>query len=103
MKYFMIKYVFKDGSRDAWHGEMETFIAALDGDPALAGKISYRCHRIRGRDDYFHIAGAIDDDAIKALQGNATFRAYQEKTRAVSGGTLEVVPLDIVAETRFRA
>jgi hypothetical protein len=34
-----------------------------------------------------------------ALQERAFFKHYTEATRAVSGGTLEVLPLETVAET----
>ena len=47
MKHFLIKYRFKSGSKDEWHQEIARFIAALDNDPALKGKISYRCMKRR--------------------------------------------------------
>ena len=43
MKHFLIKYRFQNGSPEDWHREIKRFIAALDSDPACAGKISYRC------------------------------------------------------------
>jgi len=98
MKYFMIKYRFENGSREDWHREIAAFIAALDADPALKG-ISYRCMKRRDGDDYYHLAAAADDQAIKALQSSAFFAGYQDKTRQVAGGKLEVFPLDILGET----
>ena len=68
MKHFLIKYRLKNGSEERWHQDIVRFISALDNDPALRGKISYRCMKGRGGSDYYHIATAADDDAIRALQ-----------------------------------
>ena len=49
MKHFMIKYQFAHGTPEDWHREIGRFISALDNDPELRGKISYRC--VKNRDD----------------------------------------------------
>jgi hypothetical protein len=103
MKHFMIRYSFKDGSREEWHQSIARFIAALESDPAVRGKIAYRCMNVKNSADYYHLAAAADDGAIKALQANEFFRRYNEETKRISGGTVEVVPLEIIAETAFRA
>jgi hypothetical protein len=100
MKYSLIKYRFQNGSEEAWHRDIAEFIAALDGDPALQGKISYRCMKSRNGPEYFHLAAAADDQAVKMLQERAFFARYKEKTRLASGGSVEVLPLEIVAETK---
>lgn len=102
MKYFMIRYRRSQGSEADWHKHIADFIAQLDSDPAVKGKISYRCLKRRDGTDYFHIAGAVDEQAIKALQGSAFFPRYNEETRKAAGGEVEVIPLDTVAETMFR-
>ena len=99
MKYFMIKYRRTSGNEADWHQDIANFIAALNSDPAVKGKISYRCLKRKDGTDYFHIAGAADDQAVKALQSRDFFKHYTEKTRAISGGTVEVVPLEMIAET----
>jgi hypothetical protein len=101
MKHFLIRYQLKNGSPEEWHQEIARFIAALDNDPALAGKISYRCMKIR--DDgasYVHLAAAVDDDAIKILGERPFFAHYTEQSDLVSGGSVEVLPLEIIAETK---
>jgi stalled ribosome alternative rescue factor ArfA len=103
MKHFLIKYRFDGGSQQAWHQEIARFIAALDSDPALQGKISYRCMKSKEGSDYYHWAAAADDQAIKALQTSDFFRAYTEKTKLAAGGEVEVLPLEIIAETQYRA
>ena len=103
MKYFMIKYQRKKGTEDEWHRRIAEFISALDGDSGLKGKISYRCMKRRGGADYFHLAAVADDDTVKMLQSRDFFTRYTEQTKATGGGEVEVVPLEIVAETRQRS
>ena len=103
MKHFMIKYRFKSGSEADWHKDIAGFIAALDADPDLKGKITYRCTKVRGTSDYYHFAATADEQATKTLQSRAFFPAYTAKTKLVAGGEVEVLPLEIIAETKFRA
>ena len=102
MKYFMIKYRRTSGNEADWHQDIANFIAALNSDPAVKGRISYRCLKRKDGIDYFHIAGAADDQAVKALQQSAFFPRYNEQTRQIAGGEVEVIPLETVAETEFR-
>jgi hypothetical protein len=100
MKYNMIKYQFANGTPEDWHREVARFIAALDSDPDLKGKISYRVMKNRDDSSYFHLAAAADDQAVKTLQSREFFKAYQAKTRGVAaGGQVTVTPIDVIAET----
>src|SRR5260221_9988862 len=102
MKQFLIRYRLKDGLGEQWHQDIARFISDLDSDPAVAGKISYRCMKSRGGSDYYHLATAADDQAIKALQNQAFFSRYTELTKRAAEGEVEVSPLEIIAETRYR-
>jgi hypothetical protein len=99
MKYSMIKYQFTSGSTEDWHREIDRFIAALDNDPELKGKISYRCMKNRDDGGYTHLAAAADDAAIKTLQSRDFFQHYRDKTKQVAGGNVTVTPIDLIAET----
>ncbi len=99
MKQFLIRYRHQNGSKDDWHKEIAAFIAGIEGDPAIKGKVGYRCLKARDGQDYFHIATVRDDAGRLALQDRPWFKQYTERTRAISGGTVEVVPLEVVAET----
>ena len=103
MKTFLIKYQFKEGSPEEWHGHIGRFIAALDSDPDLKGRISYRCMKEKSGPGYYHLATPTTDEAATALQNKDFFRPYTEETRRVAGGLVEVVPLEVIAETSFRA
>jgi hypothetical protein len=108
MKHFLIKYRFKDGSEAGseanWREHIGRFIAAVEADATLNGRISYRCMKAdNGSGEYYHLAATTDDEASKALQSRDFFKAYTDETKRVSGGTLEVLPLAIIAETSARA
>src|SRR5450631_3291123 len=103
VKTFLIKYQFKDGSAESWHQHIARFIAALDAHPELRGKIWYRCMKERRGSGYYHLATAMDDAAIAALQRADFFRPYTDETKRVAGGEVEVVPLEVIAETAYRA
>jgi hypothetical protein len=103
MKHFLIKYRFTTGSPEDWRRNIERFIAAIEADPALKGRISYRCMKANNESgDYYHLAATADDEAAKALQARDFFKDYSGAMRRISGGSLEVVPLAIIAETGFR-
>jgi hypothetical protein len=96
----MIKYEFADGAAEDWHREVTRFIAALDADPELKGRISYRIMKNRDDAGYFHLASVADDAAVKTLQSRDFFKAYQAKTRAVAaGGNVTVTSVELIAQT----
>ena len=99
MKQFLIRYRLTNGTAEAWHQEIGKFISALDNDPDLRGRISYRVMKNRDGSDYYHVASPADDEAVKTLQQRPFFKAYTERTRAVAGGDVVVSPLETIAET----
>jgi len=102
MKHFLIRYRFTNGTEAEWHQAIAQFISALDDDPDLGGKISYRCMKIRDDSAYYHLAAAADDQAIKVLQQREYFKRYTEATKRVAGGDVVVSPLEIIAESAHR-
>jgi len=102
MNHFLITYRFANGSKDEWHQEIERFIAALETDPALSGKISYRSLKSKDGPTYYHLAAAEDEQASKALGERDFFKHYTDRSDVVSGGTVEVLPLELIAETKLR-
>jgi hypothetical protein len=103
MKHFMIRYQFANGTTQDWHLEIRRFISALNNDPDLKGKITYRCMKNRDDSSYYHLATAADDQAVKTLQQRDFFKHYTEKTRQVAGGEVVVTPIELIAETASTA
>ncbi len=99
MKHFLITYRLKDGMEDQRHQEIGAFIAALDADPALRGKITYRCLKRAGGPEYYHLAAAADEAAIQALQSREFFSRYTAQTERSAEGEVDVTPLEMIAET----
>ena len=99
MKHFLIKYRSRNGSTEDWHREIKRFIAALDSDPACAGKVSYRCMKAGDGSGYYHLAALADDTTSKLLQTREFFTQYKERTNHFAGGLVEILPLEVVAET----
>ena len=64
MKHFMIRYRFANGTTEDWHREIARFIAAIDNDPELKGRISYRCMKNRDDANYMHLAAAAGDKHV---------------------------------------
>jgi len=100
MQQFMIRYRRQNADAETWHRDVAQFIAAVDADPELRGRIGYRVMRLGGGDDYVHIATPADDQAVKTLQSRDFFKRYNERVRAVAAdGKVEVTKLDLVGET----
>ncbi len=102
MKRFLITYTFRldPASEAAWHRRVAEFIAAIDDDPELKGRVRYRCMKARDGNSYTHLAEAADDQAIQALQQRAFFKSYTEETKRVAGGEVTVSPVETLAETK---
>ena len=81
------------------HVELARPERSLDSDPELKGRIGYRCLKARDGTDYYHLATPKDDEAAKILQTRAFFADYTAKTRHASNNAVEVVPLEVIAET----
>ena len=58
--------------------------------------------KIREGSEYFHLAAAADEQAIKTLQQRDFFKRYTEKTKLAADGDVVVSPLEIIAETMHR-
>jgi quinol monooxygenase YgiN len=104
MKRFLIAYTYRldAGSRAAWHRVVADFIEQLDKDPGLDGRIRYRCLKAKEGESYFHLAEVADDQAFAVLRDRPYFKRYSEETKRVGGGSVDVTPLETIAETSAR-
>lgn len=99
MKRFLITFTRESGTESEWHQEVRRFVEALDRDPELAGRISYRSLKAGAASGYYHIATVADETAVRKLQERDYFKHYTEQTRRIAGGKVETRPLELVAET----
>jgi hypothetical protein len=90
----IIKYRHTTGTTEDWHREIASFITRLTASGAqgrsaiAAGAATARTTIISRCSTTRRIALARD-----------FFKHYTEATRLVSGGSVEVVPLEMIAET----
>lgn len=101
MKHVLIRYHFTQGSPQEWHKEVARFIAAIESDPQLNGKLSYRAMKTADG-DYVHLASVVDGSTADTLNGRDFFDRYAQKTNEAGGGRVDVTPVEIIAETKFR-
>lgn len=99
MKHFLISYSFSEGTEADWHQEIDRFIAALDSDPELKDRITYQVFKSLEGPEYYHLASPTDEEAAKILGERDFFKNYTQQNRLISGGTLEVTAIELVAET----
>ena len=102
MPQSIIAYTFKTGSEEEWRRRIAEMVGQMNADPDLKGRIAYQVLKERSGQRYWHIASAVDDAALKALQGKDYFRSYQAATREAAAGTHEVIGTETIAETTFR-
>ena len=101
MKRFLITYTRspESGTEADWHAHIAEFIAALEADPELKGRVLYRCMKTKDG-NYFHLAEAVDAAAPDVLNQRAFFKRYTEESKRVAAGTLKVTPLETIAESK---
>jgi hypothetical protein len=100
MKRFLITYTFSEGSELDWQATIARFIAAIDSNPLLAGKLSYSCMKSTKDASYYHLATVTSEDVVKTLGEQDFFKAYTEETERVGGGNVTVTPLEVIGETK---
>jgi hypothetical protein len=81
--YSLIEYRIKEPSK-TWESEVVPFIEAIDGDPSLRGRISYRCLKQQDGVSFCHFAAASDESAVEELKRKPFFKPYSERLRAVA-------------------
>ena len=101
MIYSLIEYRLKEPS-EAWEGEVLAFIHAIDREPSLRGRVSYRCLRHQDSVTYCHLAAAVDDSAVNDLKRMEFFKPYSERLRAVAQTGPDFTKLQLVGGTEVQ-
>ena len=101
MLYSFIRYTTQ-GPSEEWEREVNAFIAAIDGDPSLRGRISYRCFKEKDGVSFYHAAAAVDDAAVADLKEKPFFKPYSTKLRAVAKSGPEFTQMQLVGGTKIQ-
>ena len=101
MVYSLIRYTVK-APTDEWEREVLAFIQAIDREPSLCGRVSYRCFRQADGVSYCHVAAAVDDSAVDDLKQKPFFKPYSARLRAVAESGPDFTKLQAVGGTEIQ-
>ena len=94
----LIQYNY-DGDEGAWMAAVEEFTAAIDADPALAGKFSYRVNIAADGVGRVHVGRWDAEETVAHLQGQDFFKRFAAKIGEFAGGAPNATRLRLAAET----
>jgi hypothetical protein len=103
--YSLIEYRLKEHIKEhseAWEREILAFIHAIDRDPSLRERVSYRCLKQQDGVTYCHLAAAVDDSAVDDLKRKEFFKPYSERLRTVAQSGPDFTKLQVVGGTEVQ-
>ena len=82
----LIQYDY-DGDEGEWMAACEAFVSAIDADPRLKGKFSYRINKSADGVGRVHVGSWDTEETVKHLQSQDFFKAFAAKveTRTLQG------------------
>jgi hypothetical protein len=101
MIYSLIRYSINVPNED-WEHEVLAFVRAIDRDPSLRGRVSYRCLKEGDGVSFCHIAAAVNDAAVDDLKERPFFRPYSAKLRAIAKCEPEFTKMQVVGGTEIQ-
>ena len=94
----LIQYDY-DGDEGEWMAAVEGFVAAIDADPALRGKFSYRTNIAADGVGRVHVGRWDDEETLAHLQAQEFFKQFAAKVGEFAGGAPNATRLRLAAET----
>ncbi len=94
----LIQYDY-DGDEAAWLSAAEDFVAAIDNDPVLRGKFSYRVNIAADGVGRAHVGRWDSDETLAHLQSQDFFKTFAAKVGEFAGGAQNATRLRLAAET----
>ena len=98
MRGITITYEY-DGPEEEWRAAMDAFIAAIDGDPDVAGKFTYQVAVADDGKTRFHWGRWDTQETLKTMQSRDYFAEFAGKVREFSGGGPTNTAHDVVTKT----
>lgn len=87
------------GDEGEWMAACEAFVAAIDADPDLTGKFSYRISKAPDGVGRVHVGRWEAKETLAHLQAQDFFQTFAEKIGEFSGGKRTATPLELAAGT----
>jgi len=94
----LIQYNY-DGDEGEWLTAVEEFVAAVDADPALRGKFSYRVDIAADGVGRVHVGHWDAEETLAHLQAQDFFKRFAAKVGEFAGGAPNATRLRLAVET----
>jgi len=94
----LIQYDY-DGDESAWQTAVEGFVTAIDADPDLRGKFSYRVNTAADGVGRVHVGRWDKEETLAHLQAQDFFKQFAAKVGEFAGGSPNVTRLRQAAGT----
>ncbi len=98
MNGILIQYDY-DGDEGAWLAAVEDFVAAIDDDPVLRGRFSYRVNVAADGVSRVHVGRWDSEETLTHLQSQDFFKAFAAKVGEFAGGPPNASRMRLAAET----
>lgn len=98
MRGITITYQY-DGDEAEWKAAINTFIAAIDNDPAAAGKFTYQVAVADDGVTRYHWGRWDSAETLAHVQSQPYFQAFAPKVKDFAGETLNAVGHDITLKS----
>lgn len=98
MRGITITYTYT-GDETVWESAVADFIAAIDGDPVIAGKFTYQVAIADDKQTRFHWGRWDSAETLAHLQSQEYFKTFARKVRDFADGAPTATGHDITAKT----
>ena len=98
MRGITITYAY-DGDETDWQQATGAFIAAINADPAVAGKFTYQVAVADDGQSRFHWGRWDNAETLAHVQSQAYFKTFAAKVREFADGVLSATGHDITGKT----
>ena len=83
------------GDEAAWEDLVESFIAAVSADSALAGRFTYHVHKAKDGGARVHIGRWDSPETVALMQSRPYFPVFAAGLRSLAGDTLKATPFTL--------
>lgn len=98
MRGITITYEY-DGDEQAWRAAMQTFISAIDDDPAVAGKFNYQVAVADDGKTRIHWGRWDSAETLTHVQSQDYFKSFAGEVQEFAGGVPQNTGADVALKT----
>ena len=87
------------GPEENWRKVVGDFIAAIDGDPEIAGKLTYQVTIADDGETRIHWGRWDSQETLRVMQSRDYFKAFAQRVKEFAGGQPNSMSSDVVLKT----